>query len=162
MCMDVNDLQTIIITILDKVSVYKEKHIQAPLGPIDYVAIFPESKEYRGSFITLMKQLNATSVYSDNDGELYQLLKSVQTKFGAVSYIKICLVDSIYNSKRNKIGYVDYQVTNYSFLKEEYGKRPEFTFIHGDGWEILCLEQPNVDVSVYIPNIPLTKDLGFS
>jgi hypothetical protein len=160
--MNVDDLQKIIATILNKAKEYKEIYINEPLGPVDYVGIFSQNHAQRESLINLMHKLEAKVVYSDNDGSLYHSPKKLQIGSDDVDLIKICNVNSIYNPKRNKLGYVDYRATDYSLLKQKYGKQNPFTYIYGEGWEILSLEQPDVDVSVYIPNIPLSKDLGFS
>ncbi len=158
--MDLDKLHNLIVLIVTKASRLKELYIKESLGSIDYVAIFPKSNEERVQYLNLRGALGAKAVYSDHDGPLYHLSDAIQTDYGPVDLIKICNVDSIYNPKRNKLGYVDYQTTKYQLLKDTYGKNPAFTFLYGEGWEILCLANPDDDVSVYIPNIPLSKDLG--
>lgn len=157
--MDLDNLCHVAAAILGQAKKLKEKYIKEPLGPIDYIAIFPKNSNERVQYMDLMGTLKTKVVYSDHDGPLYHLLNAIQTDFGPVDLIKICNVDSIYNPKRNKIGYLDYQTTEYELLKDTYGKNPAFTFIYGEGWEILCLANPDEDVSVYLPNIPLSKDL---
>ncbi|HUD19338.1 MAG TPA: hypothetical protein VMR81_02775 [Patescibacteria group bacterium] len=154
-------LRDVIVTIVNKAVRLKGKYIQEPLGSVDYVAIFPKSNEERTQYLDLMGALSAKVVYTDHDGPLYHLPKAIQTDYGSIDFIKICNVDSIYNPKRDQIGYVDYQTSGYNLLKDKYGKNPAFSFLYGKGWEILCLANPDEDVSVYIPNIPLSKDLGF-
>jgi len=157
--MNMDNLSELITTILNKAILLKEEYITETLGSIDYVAIFPQDENDRQHYFDFMEVLGAKVIYSDHDGPLYHLPNAIQTDYSLVSLIKICSVDSIYNPKRNKIGYVDYQTSEYQLLKDKYGKNPAFTFIYGKGWEILSLENPDEDVSVYIPNIPLSKDL---
>jgi len=156
------DLNKLLVSILQKTSQLKKRFINEKLGSIDYVGIFPKNSENRQEFTSLIKSLDAKVAYWDDDGELYQITIPIKTDFGEIKLIKVCRENSIYNPKSNKIGYVDYQVKNYEILKEKYKNQIPFTFIYGNGREILSLQEPEFDVSVYIPNIPLSKDLGLS
>ena len=48
---------------------------------------------------------------------------------------------------------------HYDLLKEKYYTKPQFKLINGDGWKMLGLEVSDSEVNLYIPNIPLSKDL---
>lgn len=151
-------LESIITLIVKKTSELKEKYIPEDLEIVDYVAIFPQNSKEHEALTLLMKDVQAKNVFSDNGGAVYQLSKAIVTEQCDVSLVKICNPDP----SKGKRGYVDFRTNEYPILKEKYLSKTNFMFLFGDGWELIGVEDPTSDVALYIPNIPLSKDLGLS
>jgi uncharacterized repeat protein (TIGR03833 family) len=155
-------LEERILMILRKTDALYRSHISEPRGAVDYIGIFPKTQAEREEFLDELNRINAAVAYRDSDGELYRVSPGIIADGETVSLIKICFVPSLYNPNGNKAGYADFQTGQFPQLKAKYAAVSGFTGMTGNGWEILCLADPAEDVSVYIPNIPLSKDLETS
>lgn len=134
----------------------KDLYISEDLGLIDYVAIFPQTFDDQTVLKELLLSLQAVTVYSDPGGGVYHFSTPLLYTEQPISLVKICT----YDPQKRKLGYVDFRTDRYPELKKKYLGASNFVTIEGDGWELIGVEDPESVVAFYIPNIPLSKDLG--
>lgn len=151
-------LIALVTEIIRKGLALRDKYISEPVGEIDYVGVFPTSLQQHLSLVELVKTLEGEVVYSDIDGDVYHINPGFRTSYGQISLLKI----TKFKTDENRIGYVDFRSIKYEELKLKYIKQPNFVSLSGEGWELIGVEDSEEEVSFYIPNIPLSQDLGIN
>lgn len=121
----------------------------------DYLCIFPKDQD---EYLELKQKAEhlGENVQASSTGNWIWLREPVQTKYGWIRMIRIHTVDS----QKPWRGYADFGTPHYSRFKTKYLSRPGFSKIIHPDFEMIELKDKNYDVLVYIPDTPLSQDLG--
>lgn len=153
--MNNNDLELIVNYIVDKGEGVIKKYLEEPVGNIDYLAIFCKDDEEKKQLLDLMNSLGEV-IQDTPTGPNFKLKTPIETKSGKVGLIKIRNTDS---AKIHR-GAPDFKVDDYEAFKNKYLGREHFNLIERQDFEMIEIWDPEADVLVYFPNIPLTNQLG--
>ena len=148
-------LNSIVNYIVDEGEKVKAKYLEEQTGPVDYVAIFCKDEDEKKKLLDLVSALG-TVAQETPTGPNIKLINPIVTNSGAVRLIKIRNVDSI---KRQR-GAPDFRVEDYHSFKQKYLGKKNINLIDRKSFEMIEIWDPQADVLVYFPNIPLTKQLG--
>lgn len=155
--MTIKSLKAILENILDQVYVLKNKYISEPLKDIDYVGVAFSNIDKQQELVTFLEKQGSKIVYSDDWGNVYRLPFMLDTKYGELDLVKVSYVDG----KKDRKSYADFKIdkNTYSQLNQKYKGKSIFVSMYGEGWEILGIKDPSSEVSLFIPNIPLSYDV---
>lgn len=155
--MSIQELRTIVNKILVKVYELKNQYISEDLNDIDYVGIAPQNKSAHQQLKNFLEVVGGRIVYSDDWGDVYRIPHPLDTKYGNIELIKISNLKSLGSKK----SYADFKIDQkrYTQLNSKYKGKPDFLNIYGEGWEILGITNSKSEVSLFIPNIPLSYDV---
>lgn len=109
------------------------------LKNIDFIDIFPTSKEHK---LQLENEINsiANLEVKTERGNIYTLIKPLDTKYGKLKWIKIRYFDE---SRLNWEAAADFVVDNRNILLNKVGKDKRFTYIKRDEWDAVEFKTDN-------------------
>jgi hypothetical protein len=148
------ELTAIVNYIVDEGDKINKKYLDEVVGPVDYVAIFCKDENEKNELTNLITNLGE-AVDETPTGINYKLNSPIETNQGPVILIKIRNTDP----QKPHRGALDFRVKDYASFKNKYLGREHFNLIERPDFEMIEIWDPEADVLVYYPNIPLTQQL---
>ena len=122
------------------------------LKNIDFIDIFPTSEKQKLQLENEMKNIANLEVKTER-GNVYTLIKPLDTKYGKLKWIKIRYFDE---SRLNWEAAADFIVDDRNVLLNKVGKDKRFTYIKRDEWDAIEFKTNNT--LVYFLN-PLASEV---
>ena len=119
---------------------------------IDFIDIFPTSEKQKLQLENEMKNIANLEVKTER-GNVYTLIKPLDTKYGKLKWIKIRYFDE---SRLNWEAAADFIVDDRNVLLNKVGKDKRFTYIKRDEWDAIEFKTNNT--LVYFLN-PLASEV---
>lgn len=154
--MNIEDLRVLIERVIEECLELKNKYIVEEVGEIDYVGMYPKSESEWKEMVGVVNDLGGKEVFADDDWVVYKLETLVDTKYGEIGMVKL----GNFRESEKRIGYVDFRPFEFEKLKQKYMDSDNFVTLSGDGWELIGVEDPGSRVSFYVPDVPLSEDVG--
>lgn len=152
--MNVKDLKALVQEIVKQACRLKDKHTIETSAPVNYAAIFSQSKEEYEELLSAARQLG--KVLKDTPtGPLFNI-DPLDTIAGKLRLLKIRVPDET----RPERGDADFTVSNYLKFKEACLQKPEFKLIQRENFEMIELMDPDFNVRAYFSHPPLDQQLG--
>lgn len=122
------------------------------LRNIDFIDIFPVSEEHKLQLENEMKDIANLEVKTER-GNVYTLIKPLDTKYGKLKWIKIRYFDE---SRLNWEAATDFMVDDRNILLNKIDKDKRFTYIKRDEWDAVEFKTDNT--LIYFLN-PLASEV---
>ena len=122
------------------------------LKNIDFIDIFPTSEKHKLQLENEIKSI-ATLKLKTERGNVYTLVKPMNTKYGKLKWIKIRYFDE---SRLNWEAAADFVIDNRDILLDRVNKDKRFTYIKRDEWD--AVEFKTDDTLIYFLN-PLASEV---
>ncbi len=151
----VSDLLNIVQKIVDKGIRAINNYLEESELPIDYVAVFAQSKEEYKTFSDSIEKLGQI-VEETSTGFTYKLNYPLKTAGGQLLLVKI----RKYDKSKPQLGAPDFRVEKYSAFKKKYKGLKNMNLIERPDYEMLELIAE--DVLIYFPDKPLSVELGIN
>lgn len=148
-----NDLKNLIIGIVEKATVLKNKYTDEVSAPVNYACVFSHSDDEFEILLETARQIG-NIIKETPTGPLFQI-ESLETVAGQLKLLKIRKPDET----RQERGDADFTVEKYKEFKEKYLDYDNFKLIEREEFEMIELMDSDFDVRVYFSNPPLDKQL---
>lgn len=122
------------------------------LKNIDFIDIFPTSEKHKLQLEEEIKSIATLKVKTER-GNVYTLVKPLDTKYGKLKWIKIRYFDE---SRLNWEAAADFVVDNRNILLNKVDKDERFTYIKRDDWD--AIEFKTYNTLIYFLN-PLASEV---
>lgn len=122
------------------------------LKNIDFIDIFPTSDKHKLQLEDEMNSIANLELKTER-GNIYTLVKPLDTKYGKLKWIKIRYFDE---SRLNWEAAADFAVDNRNILLNKVGKDKRFTYIKRDEWDAVEFKTDNT--LIYFLN-PLASEV---
>lgn len=152
--MDENQLKKLIIEIVEKGSILKNKHTDEINAPVNYACIFSQSDDEFNTLLETSKKIG-NIIEETQTWPLFYIYQPIDTISGQLKLLKIRHPDMT----KSELGYADFTIDNYQDFKKKYLSQELFKLIEREDFEMIELMDPKFDVRVYFPDLPLDKQL---
>ena len=152
--MKVENLKSLIKSIVEKASALKNKHIEFKNISVNYVCIFSQSNEEYKKLLKITQKIGKV-IQKTPTGLLFQI-EPLETISGILKLLKI----RIYDSTRPEMGDADFTISNFFEFEKKYLSKPGFKIMKKPNFYMIELTDSNFDVRVYFSNPPLDKQLN--
>lgn len=155
--MNIESFETLLKYLIDQAILSLKNTSLADKIPVDFVNVFSKTDQEFEMLLELTESIGK-KIESDATvtGTTFLLNKVLETSSGPLSLVRIRKPDPT----RPQRGAVDFRISNYEAFKKECLSKNSgnYTLLIRTGFELV--EIKGVDVLVYTPNIPMTKQLG--
>lgn len=150
------DVKKIAQDIVERSIPILEKYELNEFSPIlDYVDVFPKSEEEHRKLSTVIKT-TGEPVFNTSTGTAYKLFEPIDTAKGKLNLLRVRIYDPTRLGFR---GHSDYAIDNYERAKERLLKMETVKLLDRKSYEMIEIWDKQFEVLVYIPNVPLSKDV---
>lgn len=146
-------MEDLIQNIVKNAEILKDKYTDKKNIPVNYVCIFCQSNEEEIDFLEYASKIGEI-IKETSTGPIFKV--SIITSAGKLQLLKIRKPDIA----RPERGDADFTVSDYQSFKEKYLKKPGFSLIKRENFEMIELYEKGNNVRVYFSFPPLNKQLN--
>ncbi|MFA5095185.1 MAG: hypothetical protein WC447_00775 [Candidatus Paceibacterota bacterium] len=147
-------MRVLIQNIVRDAEILKDKYTDQKNIPVNYTCIFCQSEEEYYKFQKETHRLG--TVIEKRPNSLLFKISPIETVAGKLQLLRIRQPDPT----KPERGDADFTVSNYPSFKEKYLKKPGFSLIPRDNFEMIELYKKGENVRVYFSYPPLDKQLN--
>lgn len=152
--MNTIDLKKLILEIVRKAAILKDRYTEEKSAPVNWTCIFSQSQKEYDELITVAKRIGK-AIKETPTGLIFQI-DPIKTISGDLHLLKI----RKYDATRPEKGDADFTVRNHNKFKNKYLKKKEFTLIQRPEFEMVELMDKNFDVRAYFSHPTQEELLG--
>ncbi|OGY18280.1 MAG: hypothetical protein A3F04_00200 [Candidatus Chisholmbacteria bacterium RIFCSPHIGHO2_12_FULL_49_9] len=147
------DLKKFVQEIVNYAKSIKDKHTGEADAPVNYACIFAQSQEEFDDLLTTARNLGKV-IKETPTGPLFRI-EPLRTVSGPLRLLKVRKPDVT----RIERGDADFTVSDYPSFKKSVLKKPGFTLIEREEFEMIELMDPGFDVRAYFSHPTLDRQL---
>jgi len=146
-------LKSLILKIIEKCLILKDKVVGEPDAILSYVCIFAQSED---EYANMENQVALTGRIVENTptGNVYEI-PPLDTSAGTLHILKIRKPDVT----RPELGDCDFELSDYAKFKQNHLEKPGFKLIERETFEMIELMEEGGDVRIYFSNPPVSYPL---
>lgn len=150
-----NAIETALKIVAESQAILSDYEILQFSPVLDYVDIFPQNEEEHFALAAEIETLGKP-VFKTSTGTTYKLFKPVDTVQGPLELIRVRIYDE---TRTAFLGHPDYAIAEYEKAKEFLLQKENVGMLTRPDYDLIEVWDPKYKVLLYIPSVPLTKDI---